>query len=177
VSIPEGTHELGPDNARLTVHTRKAGAAAVAGHNLLIEVGGWSAALTVGPNPSLKLTADSRSFKVLDGTGGIQSLGEDDMANISQTINDEVLKGGVIEFTSGTVRDSGDRLHIDGELNLLGKTRPLAFDVAVSDDGVLTGEATFKQTDWGMKPYSALFGTLKVGDELKVAVDGRLPAS
>jgi hypothetical protein len=25
------------------------------------------------------------------------------------------------------------------------------------------------QTDWGLKPYSALFGTLKVVDEVEVA--------
>ena len=40
----------------------------------------------------------------------------------------------------------------------------------------LTGTATLKQTDWGCKPYSALFGTLKVADEVRVEIDGRLAA-
>jgi hypothetical protein len=30
------------------------------------------------------------------------------------------------------------------------------------------------QTRWGMKPYSALFGALKVLDDVEVVLDGRL---
>jgi polyisoprenoid-binding protein YceI len=167
-------HTFSPDNATLTVRTGKGGAAAVAGHNLLIEVTTWSATLTLDDAPALELTADSRSFKILEGTGGIQTLGEDDKSNIEQTINDEVLKGGDIEFRSTSVEQANGRLTVNGELNLLGERRPLTFDVQIADDGHLTGEATFRQADWGIKPYSALFGTLKVADELKVAVDGRL---
>jgi hypothetical protein len=172
-----GTHTLGPADAKLLVHTRKAGAAAVAGHNLLIEVGAWTATLTLGDEPALELTADPRSFKVIEGTGGIQTLGEDDKANITQTIDAEVLKGGPIEFRSTRIEQSNGRLRVEGELNLLGTRRPLTFEVTIGDDGRLAGEATFKQSDWGIKPYSALFGTLKVADELKVAIDGRLTAS
>jgi YceI-like protein len=170
-------HTLGPDDAALTVHTRKAGAAAVAGHNLLIEVGSWKATLTLGDEPALELTVDSRSFKVLEGSGGIQALGDDDKANITQTIDAEVLKGGAIEFRSTGIEQEHGRLRIEGDLNLLGTHRPMTFDLTVSDDGRLEGEAKIKQTDWGIKPYSALFGTLKVGDELKVAIDGRLTAT
>jgi polyisoprenoid-binding protein YceI len=170
-------HKLGPDNATLTVRTGKGGAAAVAGHNLLIEVTSWSATLTLDDAPTLELTADSRSFKVREGSGGIQSLGEDDKANIEQTIGDEVLTGGEIEFRSTSVEGTDGRLTVQGELNLLGQRRPLTFELAVGDDGRIAGEATLKQTEWGIKPYSALFGTLKVADELKVAVDGRLSAT
>ena len=35
----------------------------------------------------------------------------------------------------------------------------------------LSGKAVVKQTDWGMEPYSALFGALKVADEVEVEVD------
>jgi len=177
MSLPATTHPLGPNDARLTVHTRKAGAAAVAGHNLLIEVGSWSATLTLGDGAALTLTADSRSLKVLEGTGGIQSLGDGDMANISQTIDDEVLKGGAIEFRSDSVEATPGGLTVRGELNLLGSRKPITFELHVAEDGRFSGEATIKQSDWGMKPYSALFGTLKVADEVSVAIDGRLPSS
>jgi polyisoprenoid-binding protein YceI len=174
-----GTRTLGPSDARLTVNTGKTGAASKAGHNLLIEVSSWSATLVLGENDagsSLNLTADSRSLRVLDGTGGMQSLGDDDKANISQTIDDEVLKGGTIEYRSQAVHTNGERLTVEGELELLGTRRPLAFELEIAEDGKLSGEARFKQSDWGMKPYSALFGTLKVTDEITVAIDGRLPA-
>ena len=32
-----------------------------------------------------------------------------------------------------------------------------------------------KQSDWGIKPYSGLFGTLKVSDEVEVVAEGSLP--
>jgi hypothetical protein len=41
----------------------------------------------------------------------------------------------------------------------------------------VTGSATVTQSGFGMKPYSALFGTLKVLDELTVEVDAQLPAA
>ena len=61
---------------------------------------------------------------------------------------------------------------MQGDLTLLGTTHPLAFDVEVGDGGTLTAVAVVKQTDWGMKPYSALFGALKVVDEVEVEIDG-----
>jgi hypothetical protein len=35
----------------------------------------------------------------------------------------------------------------------------------------VSGSAVVKQTDWGMKPYTALFGTLKVADEVEVRLE------
>lgn len=175
------THKLGPDDATLTVRTGKSGAAAMAGHNLLMEVTSWSATLALSEDSALTgltLTADSRSFKVdADGAAGIHPLGEEDKSNIAQTIDDEVLKGGEIEFRSDSIEQIGERLRVHGELNLLGQRRPLMFEVSIGDDGRIGGEVTLKQSDWGIKPYSALFGTLKVADELRVVIDGRLPAS
>ena len=33
-----------------------------------------------------------------------------------------------------------------------------------------------KQTDWGIKPYTTLFGALKVADEVIISFDGELLA-
>ena len=160
------------------MRTGKSGAASKAGHDLLIEVDRWGATVSLADDPALsvfELTADSTSFTVLDGTGGIQSLDDDDKEGIAQTINEEVLKGTAIAFRSTAVRPDGDgRYHVTGDLELSGGINLIAFDVEITDDGQLTGSASLKQTDWGMKPYSALFGTLKVSDEVKVSIDGRL---
>jgi polyisoprenoid-binding protein YceI len=164
----------------LTVRTGRSGAAAKAGHDLLIEVGSWEAKLGLGENSSestLALNVDSGSLRVLDGTGGIQALGEDDKANIQQTIGEEVLKGTAISFHSSQVQSDGGVYHVQGELELSGKRAPIAFDLATTDDGQLSATATVKQSDWGMKPYSALFGTLKVNDEVVVQIDGHLPSA
>jgi hypothetical protein len=163
---------FGPENARLTVRTKRTGAASKAGHDLLIEVTSWSATLDPDADPALTLSADSRSLRVLEGTGGIQALDDDDRAGIRQTIDDEVLEGTPIEFRS-TRLEAGDPIRVEGELELRGERRPIAFELASGGDGRLTGTAVVRQSEWGMKPYSALFGTLKVADEVEVAVDTR----
>jgi polyisoprenoid-binding protein YceI len=175
--IPPGRHTLGPDDGTLTVRTGRTGAASKAGHDLLIEVTAWRATLDLD-EPAVELTADARSLRVREGSGGMSALDDDDRANVEQTIDDEVLKGGAIAFRSRRVEPSagGDALRVEGGLDLLGTTRPVAFDLTAGDDGRLTGRARLRQTDFGLKPYSALFGTLKVADEVEIAVDARLPA-
>jgi polyisoprenoid-binding protein YceI len=180
VSFRTGTYRLGPDDGTLSVRTGRKGAAAKAGHDLLIHVTAWQATLRLAEEPaetSIELEADATSLRVREGTGGIQSLGDDDKADIRTTIDDEVLKGQAIAFRSTQVTGADDGLGVQGELTLAGTTRPLAFDLTIGDDGRLTGAAVVKQTEWGMKPYSALFGALKVADEVRVEVDAHLSQS
>jgi polyisoprenoid-binding protein YceI len=180
VSLTTGSYRLGPGHGTLYVRTKRTGAAAKAGHDLLIHVTAWEATLEVGDDPadtSIALDADAASLRVQEGTGGLQSLGDDDKANIHTTIDDEVLKGQAITFRSTAVTGGDARLSVQGELTLAGTTRPLTFELAVADDGRLSAVAVVKQTDWGMKPYSALFGALKVADEVRVEIDAGLPQS
>jgi polyisoprenoid-binding protein YceI len=171
--IAPGTHRFGPGNATLSVQTRRGGAAAKAGHDLLLHATAWEGTLTVGEDgepAAAELAVDATSLRVQAGTGGMKALDEDDKANIHQTIDDDVLERRDIAFRSTGVH--GGR--VEGELTLAGKTRPLALDLALSDDGGVSATATVKQSDWGMKPYSALFGTLKVLDEVEVSLQGHV---
>jgi polyisoprenoid-binding protein YceI len=171
-----GKHTLGPGSATLTVKTRKGGAAAKAGHDLVIEVTDWEATLELGEAPSIALTVDAKSLRVREGSGGIQSLGDDDKANIEQTIDDEVLKGTTIAFRSTSITPGPEGFDVAGELTLAGQRHPLSFALALAD-GHLSGTASVKQTEWGIKPYSALFGTLKVLDDVEVVLDAALPGA
>jgi len=180
--ISAGTYKLGPENGTLSVRTTRRGAAAKAGHDLLIHVTTWAATLEVGEHPSqtsVALDADAGSLLVREGTGGLQALGEDDKTGIKQTIDDNVLRRQDISFRSrevGGVAD-GDRITVQGDLTLVGKTHPVAFELLLGAGGELSGRAQIKQTDWGIKPYSALFGALKVADEVEVELETKLPAS
>jgi polyisoprenoid-binding protein YceI len=160
------------------VRTRRTGAAARAGHNLLFHVTAWEATIEVAPDVAasrVELSADGGSLRVREGSGGLQSLGPDDMRSIEQTVDDEVLKRQPIVFRSTRVHQDEAGLQVEGELTLRGATRPVTFAVTVGDDGTLTAETVVKQTDYGMKPYSTLFGTLKVVDEVAIAIEARLP--
>jgi YceI-like protein len=177
MALPSGTYTLGPDDGTLSVNTARTGAAAKAGHDLVLEVTSWRATLDLGDAASVALSADARSLRVREASGGIQALGDDDKASILKTIDDEVLKGGSIEFRSTSVEPGDDgALRVRGDLELAGARRPIGFDVALGDDGNLTGSARLRQTDWGIKPYSALFGTLKVADEVEVILDATVKA-
>ena len=173
--IEAGTHRFGPDNATLSVRTRRGGAAAKAGHDLTIHVTSWRGSIEVGETTSIELTADATSLRVQKGTGGMQALKEDDKANIHQTIDDEVLKREDVVFRSTRVQGpAGGALRVTGDLTLAGTTQPIDFDLSVGEDGTLGATAVVKQTRWGMKPYSALFGTLKVLDEVEVMLEGHV---
>jgi polyisoprenoid-binding protein YceI len=180
--LDTGTHTFGPDNATLRVMTGRRGAASKAGHDLVIEVTSWQATLDVGDDPgrtTIVLTADASSLRVREGRGGIQALGQEETASIQQSIDEDVLKGEAIEFRSSEVRagPNGDRVHVQGELEIVGNRHPIAFELTFGEGGALTGSVTFKQSDWGIRPYSALFGTLKVADEVEVAVEATPPLS
>ena len=139
--------EYGPHSATLTVHTKRAGAAARAGHDLTLLVERWHATVD---GERVDLEADPSSLRVLEGTGGAVPLGQREKATIERTIDEQILKGAPIAYRGGA-------------LTLNGVTRPLAYSVEGAE-----GRARVRQTDFRLKPYSALFGTLKVADVVEV---------
>ncbi len=145
----------------------------------MIHVTSWKAELVVGDDPAgttMELSADATSLRVISGTGGMQALEDDDVANIHQTIDDEVLKRQDIRFHSTRVQTEpdGSGMHAEGDLTLFGTTQPIAFDLTVGAAGEVSASAVVAQSAWGIKPYSALFGALKVKDEVEVVLEGHL---
>jgi polyisoprenoid-binding protein YceI len=96
------------------------------------------------------------------------------MVAIAKTINEEILKGAVVEFASSNVELREGSVGASGELELMGRRHPIAFTLSLDGTGRLTGATTLKQSDWGLKPYSTLFGTLKVADEVQIEIDANL---
>jgi len=82
------------------------------GHDLVIEVGVWSATLSLDDDPAastLELTAHPTSLRVRKGTGGVQPLAEADKTAIERTIDTHVLQRKTIAFcsTAIAVTDAG----------------------------------------------------------------------
>jgi polyisoprenoid-binding protein YceI len=59
---------------------------------------------------------------------------------------------------------------LDGELTIMGITRPVTIQGGVTD-GRVAGGASVVQSRWGLRPYSGIFGALRLGDEVKVDFD------
>jgi YceI-like domain len=175
VALPHGTHRLGPGNATLSVHTKRTGAAAKAGHDLEIVVTVWEATIEAGDETTMSLTADGSSLRVVSGHGGMQKLDDDDKANIAKTIDDEILERRDIAFRSRSVEIGGDgSVAVEGDLTLGDTSQQVKFDVVTDSHGAVSAVAVVTQSGWGMKPYSILFGSLKVVDEIEVRLEGKL---
>lgn len=166
---------LGPDRAALLVRTGRTGAAAQAGHDLVLLATAWTGSATLdGEQPSITLSVPADALRVRKATGRMKPLSERDKRAITDTIADSVLKRTAIEFRSTSVtRNGADNrdLEVRGDLSLAGVSRPVGFTLHSDATGHFTARMSIRQTDWGITPYSALFGTLKVADEVEIALE------
>ncbi len=63
---------------------------------------------------------------------------------------------------------------MEGDLTLLGRTEPIAFDVLQRGRRARSApKPLVHQPDWGMKPYSTLFGALKVHEDVRIVFEGQ----
>jgi len=170
--IDEGTHTIGPSNGSLTVKTGKEGAAAKAGHNLVLGVNSWEATVEGGDSPSISLTADPGSIEVISGEGGAKPLADKDKDDIKKSIGSKVLGSSEITFNSSSVDDSAAQ----GDLSIAGKSNSVSVPLQVGN-GKISGSLTLSQKDYGIKQFSALMGALKVKDQVTVEFEGQVPTS
>ena len=73
------------------------------------------------------------------------------------------------EFRSSRVVRDGERARIEGTLTLRGVIRPLAVD-AVADAAAWRAEVRLDQRDFGIKPFTAMLGALRVRADVRVAI-------
>ena len=128
-------------------------------------------------NSSVIVEVEVDSLEVREGTGGVKPLTNADRAQITKTLG-EVLHTAqhpTITFRSRRVEGSAGSFSVDGELTVMGVTRPVMVQGRVTD-GRVVGGATVVQSQWGIRPYSAFFGALKLSDEVKIDFDIALTA-
>ena len=66
-----------------------------------------------------------------------------------------------------------------GNLNIGGQSRQVTLDLSIApggDGAHLKGRVPIVQSNFGIKPFSAMMGALKVKDEVEVDLDVRLPS-
>ncbi|PHR69226.1 MAG: hypothetical protein COA67_10880 [Lutibacter sp.] len=71
------------------------------------------------------------------------------------------------------VDDNGELLKLDliGELTIAGKTNKVSIETVINKKGnrvILEGSHQLKMTDYGVDPPTALFGTVKTGNEITI---------
>ena len=181
-----GRHQLGPESGRLTLRTYRSGLAAQAGHDLTIDVTRWSGELDepTGGGPggpgALDATIDLTSLDIREGRGGIKPLSDRDRRDITGQARKQLDTGHYPEASyaaTGFTPDDAGGGAIDGTLTLHGQSRPLRLEVSKTGDGQYRATATVVQSQFGIKPYSGMFGALKLRDAVDVEVTVTLAAS
>ena len=136
----DGTHTLGPATGELLVKTRRTGLGAKAGHDLTIEVTRWRGRATVDTaqpsRSSVTVEVDVDSFEVREGAGGVKPLTDSDRADIKKTLREKVLhteRHPTITYRSTRVDGSPESFTVEGELTIIGVTRPVILHGRLTD--------------------------------------------
>jgi polyisoprenoid-binding protein YceI len=172
----EGTFELGPEDGRLLVRTGRSGLGRRAGHDLTIEATRWSATVEAREPldaSTVEVTVEVDALEVREGTGGVKPLTDQDRAEIKKNLRNvlDVRRYPRIRFVSTGVREDA----VEGDLTIMGRVKPVRVRAGRDGDRV-RGGATVTQSRWGVKPYSAFFGALRLADDVEIEFDLRLPA-
>jgi polyisoprenoid-binding protein YceI len=170
------TYSIGPHCGWLHVRTGRDGVASRAGHDLLLALERWSGQVELDPSDlgsaSVQARLDVGSLQVLEGTGGVAALSAGDRAEITKTSLRllEVDTHPEATFTSNRVLPDADGGTVEGTLTLHGRRVPVALSVVVAGPGSWQATATVLQSDFGIKPYRAFFGALRLHDAVQVEV-------
>lgn len=170
--------KLGPEQGSVKVRTGVAGSASRMGHRLVLAVGEWSAAVEMDGDVVAKVSfsADLGSLSVESGTGGVTPLTVVDKQVIMRNANKalEVQHYPEVIFESVEAVMTEGTLDLAGNLTIHGVTEPLDATMTLRD-GRATASIPVTQSDFGIRPYSAMLGQLKVRDEVVVDLDIAVP--
>ena len=166
-------------SARCEVFTFKEGLLSPVAHDLRLEVTRFTVDLDEAAG-TVEATFDPRSLRVacaiVGGHDAPATLSASDRRSIEERIVDDVLgakRHPEIRFRSRSASRDGDGWRVEGTLALHGHDRPMSVR-ARYEGGKLVAEVAVHQPDFGIKPFTALFGTLRVRAEVKVRLT--LPA-
>jgi polyisoprenoid-binding protein YceI len=183
MTVAKGTHNIGPQDGKVLVNVWKDGVAAKMGHDLTLEAKSWSGKADIDPDDpsssSVQVTIDPSSLAVVEAKGGASALSESDKQKILDSLNKtlQTNRHNEITFESTAVSGSAPRVSLKGDLSIAGQTKPVTLDLDVDDSGHLTGKTSFNQTQFGIKPFSAMLGALKIKDNVDISVDVQLPTA
>jgi polyisoprenoid-binding protein YceI len=177
MAVLAGRHQLGPDRGRIILRTFRDGLAAQAGHDLTIEATRWSGVLGVNEDLSpadLDVRIDMNALVVRDGTGGVKPLSDRDRREIAVTAR-KVLASDrhpeAVFAAAGFEPVAGGGGEISGTLSIRGQERPLKVHVTQTSVDHYHAEAQVVQSGFGIKPYTAFLGALRVRDAVDIVVD------
>jgi polyisoprenoid-binding protein YceI len=180
---PEGTtvhYVIEAKGSKFTVKAFAAGLLSALGHNPTIALPDFEGEIFLNPDAveqsSVRMVIQSASLNVVD------DISEKDREEINRRMHEEVLESDsfpdvVYECSRGSASQTGEGQYwvaLNGELTLHGvkRSQPVSARVSVNGNTLrAAGEFSIRQSDYEIRPVSALGGAVKLKDELKLSFD------
>lgn len=182
LAVPETVaYRVVAGESRMTVHVGTAGLFKMFGHEHNIEVKGIGGRVDWDPeepeSSRFVLEIEAASLTVAD-----EELSEEDRGQVQSDMETKALalpQNPRIVFESTEVRvekteGANRRLKLRGTLSLRGVTKPVEVPVALEVAGdrlTAKGEMELQSEDWGVPQISAVGGSVKTKQELKLAYE------
>jgi polyisoprenoid-binding protein YceI len=182
-TTPEGAtvrYSIETKSSTFTIRAFTTGLLAAFGHNPTIAVPDIEGEVLLDPDAieqsSVRMVAHSASLTVTD------DISAKDREEINHRMHDEVLESDsfpeiVYESSRVSASKTGEGQFwaaITGELTLHGVKRNQPISVRLALNGTTlraTGEFSVRQSDYEIRPVSAVGGAVKIKDELKLSFD------
>lgn len=169
-------------DGQLLVHTRVTGRAAKMGHRLTIAMNAWKGSVewADGEPAEVQLTVEVDSLQVLRGEGGVTPLSGREKA----LARSHALKAlgadrfPEIRFQTSQIEKTSEGYRLTGSLEIHGNAGERVIELDVDDRGdcwLLSCQADIRQSEFGIKPYSMLMGSMKVVDAVAISFTASRP--
>lgn len=164
--------------AECRVFTFKEGLLSAVAHDLELEVRSFEVEVD---ERGIRARFDPSSIQVVDavvdGRRSPGTLSDKDKAKIHSNIVSDVLsvkRHPDVRFESTEVTEKDSGWTVRGRLELAGRTKELVIDARREGDHAVA-EVVLHQPDFGIKPFTAMLGTLKIKPDVRVRI--RVPAA
>lgn len=173
-------YNIDPKGSTFTVRAFTTGLLAAFGHNPTIAIPGIEGEIVLDPDAiersSMRMVVDAASLVVAD------DISTKDREEINRRMHSEVLESDsfpeiVYESSRVSASKSAEGQYwaaISGKLTMRGiaHAQPVSARLSVNGSTLrATGEFSVRQSDYEIRPVSAVGGTVKLKDELKLSFD------
>ncbi len=173
--------------SRLVVRLFKAGVGSAFAHDHVIAARSFEGAIRVDPRrpetARIQITAFTDGLEAdppeLRRTYSMPPLGDKDRRSVTESMRSQgqlaVGRYRTVTFVSTRVSAAGEgRYDVQGLLTIRGVSRPVRLTMRAVVSGPelrAGGHLSFRQSDFGYKPYRAMLGLVKVRDEAQMDID------
>ena len=166
-------HKIDTQKSTLTIHVGKTGAFSGLGHEHEVRAPIHSGTADTGSHSSVEIRVEARALRVVDKDASEKERAEVQKMMLGPEVLDSERHQEIVFKSTGADGVGEGRWTLRGNLTLRGQTHPVMVKVTLKD-GRSTGEATVKQTDFGIKPPGK--AGIRAKDEIRIEFDVRLAA-